>query len=58
VCNMTTDSDTASYRTSLDLIEGIIITVPVNHIDTRHLAETTDAIVKDYTGDQSLLEVV
>lgn len=38
--NMTTDPDTASYRASLDLRrEGITETVPVNHIETCHLAQ-------------------
>ncbi|KAK3595363.1 hypothetical protein CHS0354_008786 [Potamilus streckersoni] len=51
-----TDPDTASYRASLDLRrEGITETVPVNHIDTRHLAQNHRKFIK---GQSKLLDLM
>lgn len=56
VRNMTTDPDTASYQASLDLRrEGITETVPVNHIDTCHLAQNHRKFIK---GQSKLFDLM
>ena len=56
VRNMTTDPDTASYQASLDLRrEGITETVPVNHIDTCHLAQNHRKFIK---GQSKLIDLM